>query len=129
MADDPYLVALALVEQEGKRLLPLAGKSRLSVKSSDPDLGEDGRTLAFELILRLWQCSDNGSIKRAAGDSSLMLMELPLEALNEQLPLIKTKWIWDGDTRGLIGSLKALSKRAWKLSIAKYEPVVISRLW
>lgn len=129
MADDPYLVALALVEQDGKRWLPLAGKCRSSVNPLAIDPGEEGRMLAFELILRLWQLSDSGSIKRAAGDNSLVLLEMPLVVLSKKLPLIKTKWIWDGDTRGLMNSLKTLSKRGWKLSIAKYEPVVMSNIW
>ena len=55
MADRPYLVALALLEQEGKRSLPLNGKSR------------------------------SGRPASAAGDQSLLLLELPLEALVDAL--------------------------------------------
>lgn len=128
MADAPYLAALALVEQDGKRLLPLVGKSRSSTEPASAGPGNDGRTLALELMLRLWQRSDGGAIQRAAGEDSLLLMELPLEVLSEKLPLIKTKWIWDGDTPSLIKSLQQIAKRGWRLSIAKYEPVSIS-LW
>ena len=73
MAESPYLVALALAEQEGRRILPLTGKSRpAALLPADP--GEEGRTLALELLLRLWQ-------------------------------------------------LATLVSRAWRISIARYEPV------
>ena len=67
MANAPYLVALALVELDGKRALPLTGKTQ-SAAANDPaqDPGDDGRTLALELLLRLWQRSDEGPLQRAA---------------------------------------------------------------
>lgn len=134
MADAPYLVTLALVEREGIRECPLAGQcrsftSRSSPKAPSADPGEDGMLLALQLMLRLWQRSDGGPFRRAAGDDSLLLVELPWEVLSEKLPLLQTKWIWDGDTPRLINSLKALARRGWRLSIAKSEPVSIRRWW
>ena len=127
MADAPYLVALALVDKSGQRFLPLAGKS-LSAEaatSADPaaDPGEDGRTLALELLLRLWQGSDGQSLRRAAGDPSLLLVELPLEVMSEQLPLLKAQWIASGDTPAFLARLQALVGRAWRITIARYEPL------
>ena len=91
MADAPYLVALALLEIRGKRALPLTVQSLASgPQGSDP--GERGRTLALELLLRLWQRSEEGPIQRAAGENSLLLVELPLERMTEQLPLLKADW-------------------------------------
>lgn len=86
MADAPYFVALALVEFAGKRALPLTGKSQ-SAQAADP--GDDGRTLALELLLRLWQRSEEGPLQPAAREASLLLVELPLELMSEQLPLLK----------------------------------------
>lgn len=126
MADRPYLVALALVEQNGKRSIPLTGKTQSAEAVAAVDPGEDGRTLALELLLRLWQRSDEGAIARAAGDSSLLLIELPLEAMTETLPLLKADWIASGDTANLERKLKALVLRAWSIGIAKYEPVTFT---
>ena len=123
MADAPYLVALALVEFGGKRALPLSGKSQSSSAANALDPGDDGRTLTLELLLRLWQRSDNGPLQRAAGESSMLLVELPMEVMSEQLPLLKTNWISGGDTAALLTSLKGLAIRAWRITIAKYEPV------
>lgn len=123
MADTPYLVALALLEIGGKRALPLAGRSQpgSALEASDP--GEDGRTLALELLLRLWQRSDEGPIQRAAGENSLLLVEVPLERMSEELPLLKANWTSGGGTTVFLEQLKGLAKRGWRIVFAKYEPV------
>jgi hypothetical protein len=136
MADAPYLLALALVERNGERLLPLNGKSRRPVEAPDPantdpgapptDPGEEGRGLALELLLRLWQRSDEGPIQRAAGDDSLLLLEMPLELISERLPLLKATWIGGAETAILQAELRQLALRGWRISIAKYEPVTFS---
>jgi hypothetical protein len=123
MADAPYLVALALVERDGKRALPLTGKSRSAAAAETPDPGEDGRTLALELLLRLWQRSDEGAQQRAAGEDSLLLLEIPLGTLSEQLPVFKADWISGGETAVLLRRLQGVASRSWRVSIAKYEPV------
>jgi hypothetical protein len=120
------LVALALVELDGKRALPLTGKTQSATAAEAQDPGDDGRTLALELLLRLWQRSDGGPLQRAAGDSSLLLIEIPLDVMSEKLPLVKASWLATGDTAALEASLKALVIRGWRLGIAKYEPVSFS---
>lgn len=123
MADAPYLVALALVEFAGKRALPLTGKSQSAEAADAVDPCNDGRTLALELLLRLWQRSEEGPLQRAAGEASLLLVELPLELMSEQLPLLKANWLSGGETSAFLSSLEGLAIRAWRIKIAKYEPV------
>lgn len=127
MAEAPYLVALALLELDGKRILPITGKSQSADAAEATDPGEDGRTLALELLLRIWQRSDQGPLQRAAGDDSLLLVELPLEVMSEQLPVIKANWLAGGKTADLLSRLQEASGRGWRLSIAKYEPVTFQR--
>jgi hypothetical protein len=126
MANAPYLVALALVELDCKRALPLTGKTQSAAAAEAQDPGDDGRTLALELLLRLWQRSDGGPLQRAAADSSLLLIEIPLDVMSEQLPLLKASWLATGDTAAFEASLKALVIRGWRMGIAKYEPVSFS---
>ena len=126
MANAPYLVALALVELDGKRALPLTGKTQSAAGAEANDPGDDGRTLALELLLRLWQRSDEGPLQRAAAHNSLLLIEIPLEVMSEQLPLLKASWLASGDTAAFEASLKALVIRGWRMGIAKYEPVSFS---
>ncbi len=123
MAEAPYLVALALLEQEGKRALPLNGKSLAVAAAEAPDPGDDGRSMVLELLLRQWQRSEEGALRRAAGDASLLLVQLPLEVLQEQLPRIKARWVGGGSTADFHSELGALAIRAWSVSIARYEPV------
>jgi hypothetical protein len=126
MANAPYLVALALVELDGKRALPLTGKTQSAAGAEANDPGDDGRTLALELLLRLWQRSDEGPLQRAAAHNSLLLIEIPLEVMSEQLPLLKASWLASGDTAAFEASLQGLVIRGWRIGIAKYEPVSFS---
>jgi hypothetical protein len=123
MADRPYLVALALVEQNGKRSMPLTGKTQSAAGVEAQEPGQDGETLALELLLRVWQRSDDGGLRRAAGESSLLLIELPLDAMSDTLPVLKAEWIASGDLATFEQKLAALVIRGWRLGIAKYEPV------
>lgn len=123
MADTPYLVALALIEQNGRRSMPLNGRSQPATAAEAVDPGDSGRSLALELLLRIWQRSDDGPLGRAAGPDSLLLVELPLELMSEQLPRLKASWIASGDTAALLDGLKNLVIRGWRIHVAKYEPV------
>jgi hypothetical protein len=127
MADVPYLVALALLEIGGKRALPLAGRSMPASATGAADPGEEGRTLALELLLRLWQRSDEGPIQRLAGENSLLLAEVPLDLMSEQLPLLKASWIAGGDTTELLKKLEGLASRGWRIVFVKYEPIAYQR--
>ncbi|MEB3173019.1 MAG: hypothetical protein VKL97_04070 [Cyanobacteriota bacterium] len=117
MADAPYLIAIALIEQNGRRQMPLQGKSLRTALGEHDDPGEVGRQQALELLLRLWQRSDEGSLKRAAGSRSLLLAQVPIETLQEQLPQLKADWLNGGDTETLLQELRALSSGLWCLSI------------
>ena len=57
-----YLIALALIEQNNVRAMPLGGKSlKSSLGGSDP--GKTGEDLAKELLIRVFQRSEKGTLK------------------------------------------------------------------
>jgi hypothetical protein len=93
MADAPYLIALALLEQNGTRAMPLQGKSLRDPIPTGGDPGDEGRRQVLELLVRIWQRSDSGLLQRAAGSNSLLLAEVPIEALQLQLPQLKANWL------------------------------------
>ena len=126
MADAPYLVALALIEQEGKRALPLAGRSMNAEAAAAEQPTQMAHALALELLLRLWQRSDEGPLRRACGVESLLLVELPMESLPEALPVLKAAWLNSGDTAAFQAGLKAMCRRAWTMGVAKFEPVTLT---
>ena len=78
VADTPYLIALALFDQQGRRALPLAGRSQAEVVPEGEVPQVLGHALVLELLLRVWQRSDEGALQRAAGLHSLLLVELPI---------------------------------------------------
>ena len=129
MADTPYLVALALIEQEGRRALPLAGRSQKEVAAEGEAPDELGRALVLELLLRVWQRSDAGLLKRAAAAESLLLVELPMERLPEDLPVLKAAWLNSGDAEVFRKGLQRMSPRAWTMAVEKFQPVSLTQLW
>ena len=129
MADSPYLVALALFDQNGARAMPLSGKSQKREVSADDQPDELCRALVLELLLRVWQRSDDGPLQRASAEHGLLLVELALEQLPDALPRLKAAWIRSGDTPAFMQSLQSISSRAWRISVAKFEPVTLTPLW
>ncbi|MBL6739926.1 MAG: hypothetical protein ISP81_07310 [Synechococcus sp. BS301-5m-G54] len=129
MADTPYLVALALIEQEGRRALPLAGRSQKEVAAEGEAPDELGRALVLELLLRVWQRSDEGLLRRAAAAESLLLVELPMERLPEDLPVLKAAWLNSGDAEAFRKGLQGMSPRAWTIAVEKFQPVSLTQLW
>jgi hypothetical protein len=122
MADAPYLIALALVEQNGQRTMPLQGKSLREPLAAGEDPGEVGRQQVLELLLRLWQRSEATPLQRAAGDRSLLLVTVPITALQEQLPALKARWLSSGDTEALLHELRSLASGIWSLQQEHRQP-------
>jgi hypothetical protein len=129
VADTPYLVALALIEQEGRRASPLAGRSQKEVAAEGEAPDELGRALVLELLLRVWQRSDEGLLRRAAAAESLLLVELPMERLPEDLPVLKAAWLNSGDAEAFRKGLQGMSPRAWTIAVEKFQPVSLRQLW
>jgi hypothetical protein len=126
--DAPYLLALALLEQDGGRALPLQGRSLRAAIAAGEDPGEEGRRQALELLARVWQRSDAGALRRAAGDLSLLLVEVPIEALQEGVPRLKARWISSGDSQALVEGLRNLGGGLWSLAMEPRGPLVFRRL-
>ena len=129
MADTPYLVAMALIDQQGQRALPLGGRSQKDVAPEGDAPEVLGHVLVLELLLRVWQRSDQGCLQRAAGADSLLLVELPMERLPEDMPRLRAAWLYTGDTEAFKAALQTFSPRAWTVSIEKFKPVAMQPLW
>lgn len=128
MADAPYLIALALLEQHGERAMPLQGKSLREPLPADGDPGDVGHQQALELLMRVWQRSDAGALSRAVGEHSLLLVTVPIEALQEDLPAIKARWLNSGDHAALLNELKCLAYGVWSLTLQPRQPMAYTRL-
>ena len=123
MSQSTYLIALALIEQSGKRAMPLGGKSVKHELKSNIQPNDIGQTLVTELLIRIFQKSEVDNIKRAAGHHSLLLVQIDMEIMQSNLPIIKSEWIHSGDTEQFIAKLVQLSENVWHLRFTKYEGI------
>ena len=123
MASQDYLIAIALIEQNNERAMPLGGKEvKLDIdeKENFKKLSED---VTLNLLLRLFQRSDDGPMKRISCEKGLLLVHMHPKRMQKELPFIKAEWIRDGDTNQFIQYLSNLSKQIWTASFVKYHGV------
>ena len=123
MASNDYLIAIALIEQNSVRAMPLGGKEikdNLDDKDIFKKIGED---VILNLLLRVFQRSDEGPLKRASEDSGLLLVHMHPKRMQKELPFIKSEWIRDGDTKQFLKYLGNLSKEVWSASFVKYKGI------
>jgi hypothetical protein len=78
--------------------------------------------------MRVWQRSDQGPLRRAAADQSLLLITVPIEALQEQLPALKAAWLNTGDTAALLLGLRQIASGVWSLELEPRQPITYQRL-
>ncbi len=128
MNDYPYLIALALIEQDGNRLMPLGGKSLKS--SIDKTLlpGEIGKELSNQLLLRIFQKSESNPLRRVFGERSLLLIQIPMLIMQERIPIIKANWINHGNNHKLCEELKEISIDLWSINFKKEAGIVFTSL-
>ena len=123
MASQDYLIAIALIEQNLIRAMPLGGKE-VKDNLEDPDnfkrLGEE---VVLNLLLRVFQRSDEGALKRVSEDRGLLLVHMHPKRMQKELPFIKSEWIRDGDTLQFLKYLGNLSKEVWTASFIKYKGI------
>jgi len=123
MASQDYLIAIALIEQNNIRAMPLGGKEikiNIEEKKNFNNLAND---VLLNILLRLFQRSDDGAIKRISEEKGLLLVHMHPKRMQKELPFIKAEWIRDGDTAQFLQYLGNLSKEIWTASFVKYQGV------
>ena len=123
MASQDYLIAIALIDQNSVRAMPLGGKE-IKENFDDPDnFKKFGQEVILNLLLRVFQRSDEGPLKRVSEDKGLLLVHMHPKRMQKELPFIKSEWIRDGDTNQFLKYLGNLSKEIWTASFVKYKGV------
>ena len=123
MANQDYLIAMALIEQNGIRALPLGGKEIKDDLKNDDNFKKLGEEVVLNLLLRVFQRSDEGPLRRASEDQGLLLVHMHPKRMQKELPFIKSEWIRDGDTDQFLKYLGNLSKEIWTASFIKYKGI------
>ena len=122
MASQDYLIAIALIAQNDVRAMPLGGKE-IKDNLEDGNLNKLGEEVILNLLLRVFQRSDEGALKRVSQDKGLLLVHMHPKRMQKELPFIKSEWIRDGDTNQFLKYLGNLSKEIWTVSFVKYKGV------
>jgi len=106
MDEQKYVIAIALAEQNNKRLMPLGGKTFSGVDTLSQSTKKEVEKIILDLLLRIFQRTTEGSLKISNNETGLLLAEISFESMHNNIPVIKSNWINNGDTDTLIEKLK-----------------------
>ena len=128
MEEQKYVIAIALAEQNNKRLMPLGGKTFSGVNTLSQSSKKEIEKIILDLLLRLFQRSTEGSIKISNDETGLLLAEISFESMHNNIPVIKSNWINSGDTDNLIEKLKSICSNLWSIKFRKHEGIIFNDL-
>ena len=128
MEDQKYVIAIALVEQNNKRLMPIGGKTFSGVDSENQPPTKEAEKILLDLLLRLFKRTNEGNLKISNNETGLLLLEISFESMQNNLPLIKSDWINTGNTDTLIDKLKTISSNLWSIKYKKHEGIIFDEL-
>ena len=128
MEEQKYLIAIALAEQNNKRLMPLGGKTFSGVDSESQPPTKEAEKIILDLLLRLFNRTNEGNLKISNDETGLLLTEISFESMQNNLPAIKSDWINNGNTDTLIDKLKSISSNLWSIKYKKHEGILFNDL-
>ena len=127
MDEQKYVIAIALAEQNNKRLMPLGGKTFSGFALSQSSKKEVEKII-LDLLLRIFQRTTEGSLKISNDETGLLLAEISFESMHNNIPVIKSNWINSGDTDTLIEKLKSICSNLWSIEFKKHEGIIFNNL-
>ena len=128
MEEQKYVIAIALVEQNNKRLMPLGGKTFSGVDILSKSSKKEVDKIILDLLLRLFQRTTEGNLKISNNETGLLLAEISFESMHNNIPVIKSNWINSGDTDTLIDKLKSICSNLWSIKFKKHEGILFNNL-
>ena len=128
MEEQKYVIAIALAEQNNKRLMPLGGKTFSGVDTLSQSSKKDAEKIILDLLLRIFQRTGEGSLKISNNETGLLLAEISFESMHNNIPVIKSNWINSGDTATLIEKLKSICSNLWSIKFQKHEGIMFNDL-
>mgnify|MGYP001235430177 CR=1 FL=1 len=128
MGEQNYLIAIALAEQNNKRLMPLGGKTISGVFTEKKPPSKEAEKILLDLLLRLFRRTNEGNLKISNNETGLLLVEISFENMQNNLPIIKSDWINTGNTDSLIDKLKSISSNLWSIKYKKHEGIIFNDL-
>ena len=128
MEEQKYVIAIALAEQNNKRLMPLGGKNCAEVDILSQTSKKEVEKIILDLLLRIFQRTSKGSLKISNDETGLLLAEISFESMHNNIPIINSNWINSGDTDTLIKKLKTICSNLWSIQFKKHEGILFNNL-
>ncbi len=128
MEQQKYLVAIALAEQNNKRIMPLGGKTIAGVDPASKAPKKEAEKILLELFLRLFKRTNEGNLKVINDEIGILLAEINFENMQSKLPTIKSKWINKGNTDTLLQELNSICSNVWSVKYRKHEGIIYNKL-
>ena len=128
MEEQKYVIAIALAEQNNKRLMPIGGKTFAGFDSQSQAPQNEGEKIILDLLIRLFQRTNEGNLKISNDETGLLLAEISFESMQNSLPIIKSNWINYGNTDNLIDKLKSICSNLWNVQYKKHEGIIFNAL-
>ena len=128
MEEQKYLIAIALADQNNKRLMPIGGKTFARVDASNHAPKKEAEKVILDLLLRLFKRTNEGTLKISNEKTGLLLAEISFESMQNNLPIIKSNWINYGNTDNLIDKLKSICSNLWSIEYKKHEGIIFNEL-
>lgn len=128
MSDFPYLISLALLNQNGTRSMPLGGKSINESSDKESLLNEIAKPIALELLIRILKKSDSGPVFRVAKDKSILIAKIDMDSMNNKLPAMKKEWLIKGDNQLFLSEMESICDVIWSIDFIKYEGIVFKKI-
>ena len=128
MEEQKYVIAIALAEQNNKRLMPLGGKTFAGVDSASQAPQKEAEKIILDLLIRLFQRTNEGSLKKSNDDTGLLVAEISFNSMHNNIPAIKSNWINTGNTDNLIKKLKSICSNLWSVKFQKHEGIMFNDL-
>ena len=128
MEDQKYLIAIALAEQNNKRLMPIGGKTFSGVDSENQAPTKEAERILLDLLLRLFKRTTEGNLKISNEETGLLLAEISFDNMQNNLPIIKSNWINTGNTDDLIEKLNSICSNLWNIKYKKHEGIIFKEL-
>ena len=128
MEEQKYLIAIALGEQNNKRIMPLGGKTFSGADALSQASKKEAEKIILELLLRLFKRTNEGNLKISNDEKGLLLAEISFENMQNNLPIIKSNWINDGNEDDLIDKLQSICANLWSVQYKKHEGILFNNL-
>ena len=128
MEDQKYLIAIALAEQNNKRLMPIGGKTFGGVDALSQAPKKEAEKIILDLLLRLFNRTSEGNLKISNNENGILLAEISFESMQNNLPKIKSNWINTGNTDTLIEEFKSICSNLWSIKYKKHEGIMFNDL-